>query len=115
MGKPIYLSILSPLLQFTNGSFVLFRINSVFHTSPNVLHYRNSVGSAIMMPGQTFTIEPMICMGKAKPVHWNDKWTAATIDGLPSAQFEHTLLITETGVEELTGKLPTSPKYFWEL
>ena len=43
-----------------------------------------------------------------------DKWTAATQDGRRSAQFEHTLLITETGVEALTGKLETSPKFFWE-
>ena len=67
-----------------------------------------------MAPGHTFTIEPMICLGSAKPVQWPDKWTAATSDGLATAQFEHTLLITETGVLELTGKLPTSPKYSWE-
>jgi methionyl aminopeptidase len=47
--------------------------------------------------------------------HVQDKWTAATQDGRRSAQFEHTLLITEDGVEALTGKLPDSPKYFWEV
>jgi methionyl aminopeptidase len=67
-----------------------------------------------MAPGHTFTIEPMICLGKPTILQWPDKWTVTTTDGLPSAQFEHTLLITETGVEELTGKLPTSPKYSWE-
>ena len=46
---------------------------------------------------------------------WPDKWTAATSDGLQSAQFEHTLLITAQGVEILTQKLPTSPKYSWEV
>ena len=67
-----------------------------------------------MAPGHTFTIEPMICMGSNKPLTWPDKWTATTSDGLPTAQFEHTLLITEDGVEELTGKTDTSPKYAWE-
>ena len=66
-----------------------------------------------MEEGHTFTIEPMICLGSNVPVTWPDKWTAATSDGLPSAQFEHTLLITKDGVEELTGKLPTSPQYSW--
>lgn len=68
-----------------------------------------------MAVGHTFTIEPMICMGSAKPVMWPDEWTAATSDGSYTAQFEHTLLITKDGVEALTGKLPTSPKYAWEL
>ncbi len=64
--------------------------------------------------GHTFTIEPMLCLGSAKPVTWPDAWTATTSDGLATAQFEHTLLITDSGVEELTGKLPGSPKYAWE-
>jgi methionyl aminopeptidase len=42
-------------------------------------------------------------------MHWPDNWTAATEDGKRSAQFEHTLLITEDGVEVLTARLPTSP------
>ena len=68
-----------------------------------------------MAPGHTFTIEPMICLGSNVPLHWPDKWTATTADGKATAQFEHTLLITETGVEALTGKLATSPKYSWEV
>lgn len=52
-----------------------------------------------MEVGHTFTIEPMICMKSNKPVMWPDKWTAATSDGLQTAQFEHTLLITEQGTE----------------
>ncbi len=67
-----------------------------------------------MQPGHTFTIEPMICLGSVDYITWKDKWTVATADGLPSAQFEHTLLITDTGVDILTAKLPDSPKYFWE-
>lgn len=89
-------------------------VGRIFHTSPSVLHYKNKVRSGVMAPGHTFTIEPMICMGSNSPVTWPDAWTAATKDGLPTAQFEHTLLITESGVEELTGKLPSSPKYSWE-
>ena len=89
-------------------------IGRLFHTTPNVLHYKNNQRSGIMQEGHTFTIEPMICLGSNAPVTWPDKWTAATSDGLPSAQFEHTLLITKDGVEELTGKLPTSPPYSWE-
>lgn len=89
-------------------------ISSVFHTTPNVVHYRNSDAAGIMQPGITFTIEPMISEGTPKNVTWPDDWTAATADGKRCAQFEHTLLITEDGVERLTGKLPDSPKFFWE-
>ena len=89
-------------------------VGRVFHTTPNILHYKNKQRSGVMAPGHTFTIEPMICLGTNQAISWPDKWTQATADGLPTAQFEHTLLITETGVEELTGKLPTSPKYSWE-
>jgi len=89
-------------------------IGRVFHSTPNVLHYKNKQRSGIMAPGHTFTIEPMICIGSANPVTWPDNWTSATSDGKATAQFEHTLLITDTGVEELTAKVPTSPKYAWE-
>lgn len=68
-----------------------------------------------MAAGHTFTIEPMICEGSAKPLIWPDEWTATTVDGKRSAQFEHTLLITEDGVEALTGKTANSPLQFWEL
>lgn len=89
-------------------------VGRVFHSYPNILHYKNTQNAGIMAVGHTFTIEPMICMKSAKPVVWPDDWTAATSDGLQTAQFEHTLLITETGVEMLTGKIDTSPKFSWE-
>ncbi len=54
-------------------------------------------------------------LGGWRDTHWVDGWTAVTKDGLPSAQFEHTLLITETGVDILTARLPTSPPLWWEL
>jgi len=90
-------------------------IGSVFHTNPNILHYRNNEPNGQMAPGHTFTIEPMICEGTAKPLSWPDNWTATTADGGRSAQFEHTLLISEDGVEALTGKTADSPLHFWEL
>jgi len=88
-------------------------IGKVFHTTPNILHYRNNEPGK-MEVGHVFTIEPMICEGTYRHVEWVDGWTATTKDGKRSAQFEHTLLVTPTGVEPLTGKLPSSPKFFWE-
>ncbi len=79
-----------------------------------MLHYRNTERSGVMAPGHTFTIEPMICRGSAKEITWPDQWTAATVDGSLTAQFEHTLLVTQDGVEVLTGKTATSPKFGWE-
>mmetsp|Transcript_4321 Transcript_4321/g.7202 ORF Transcript_4321/g.7202 Transcript_4321/m.7202 type:complete len:405 (+) Transcript_4321:103-1317(+) len=89
-------------------------IGSVFHTNPNILHYRNNEPNGQMTAGHTFTIEPMICEGSARALTWPDEWTATTIDGKRSAQFEHTLLITSDGIEALTGKLEGSPLQFWE-
>lgn len=63
-----------------------------------------------MKAGHVFTIEPMINAGIHKDVTWPDNWTAVTADGQRSAQFEHTLLITEDGCEVLTKRLETSPK-----
>ena len=95
-------------------SFCGHGVGSVFHTTPNILHYKNNEPAGVMEEGHTFTIEPMICEGGAGHVTWPDDWTAATKDGGRTAQFEHTLLITEDGVEPLTGKLETSPVQFWE-
>lgn len=89
-------------------------IGSIFHTTPNVMHYRNNEPAGKMKPGITFTIEPMINEGKLDSTMWPDDWTATTVDGKRSAQFEHTILITENGAERLTGKIESSPKYFWE-
>ncbi|RAL54058.1 hypothetical protein DM860_004529 [Cuscuta australis] len=73
-------------------------------------HGNKAVG--IMKAGQTFTIEPMINAGVWRDRMWPDGWTAVTADGKRSAQFEHTMLVTETGVEVLTARLPTSPAVF---
>lgn len=89
-------------------------VNSVFHTTPNVMHFRNDEPAGLLQQGVTFTIEPMINEGVHRNVIWPDEWTATTSDGKRSAQFEHTLLVTENGVERLTAKIETSPKFFWE-
>lgn len=89
-------------------------IGSTFHTTPNILHCENNEPAGIMQPGMTFTIEPMINEGTHKNITWPDDWTATTLDGRRSAQFEHTLLVTEEGVEALTARLENSPKLFWE-
>ncbi|TCD69732.1 Methionine aminopeptidase 1 [Steccherinum ochraceum] len=80
-------------------------INSEFHGPPSAIpHYAKNRAIGTMKPGMTFTIEPMINLGTNWDlVHWPDDWTAATVDGKRSAQFEETLLITETGVEVLTA------------
>jgi methionyl aminopeptidase len=57
----------------------------------------------IMRPGMTFTVEPMITLGSWQHRMWDDGWTAVTADGKRTAQFEHTLLVTESGHDVLTG------------
>ncbi|PFH32329.1 methionine aminopeptidase [Besnoitia besnoiti] len=73
-----------------------------FHEEPFVLHAANEMPGR-MLPGMCFTIEPVVCVGGTDFTTWPDKWTIATTDGQPTAQFEHTVLITDTGVEILTG------------
>lgn len=89
-------------------------IHRHFHCNPDVLHFRNTLRSGTMEVGHTFTIEPMVCLGKRHYEMLADGWTAVTKDRLPSAQFEHTLLVTADGVDVLTKKLDDSPKFFWE-
>ena len=77
-------------------------ISTTFHEPPNILHYgRKNTGMEIK-PGMTFTIEPMINAGKFDTKMLNDGWTAVTKDKSLSAQFEHTLGITENGYEIFT-------------
>mmetsp|Transcript_28312 Transcript_28312/g.34393 ORF Transcript_28312/g.34393 Transcript_28312/m.34393 type:complete len:384 (-) Transcript_28312:108-1259(-) len=84
-------------------------IGDLFHCAPNIPHYAKNKAVGVMKPGHTFTIEPMINAGTWKDVTWVDGWTASTADGKKSAQFEHTMAVTDTGVEILTARLPTSP------
>ncbi|XP_072351386.1 methionine aminopeptidase 1 [Scyliorhinus torazame] len=80
-------------------------IHRLFHTAPNVPHYAKNKAVGVMKPGHVFTIEPMICEGAWHDETWPDSWTAVTKDGKRSAQFEHTLLVTETGCDILTRRL----------
>lgn len=74
-----------------------------FHEEPQVDHASRRNSGPEMKPGMIFTIEPMINQGKPKAsIDRNDGWTARTVDNKLSAQFEHTILVTETGYEVLT-------------
>ena len=79
-------------------------IGRLFHTTPNVPHYAGNKAKGTMKVGHVFTIEPMINLGVSGDVTWPDGWTACTADGKRSAQFEHTMVVTETGCELLTGR-----------
>jgi methionyl aminopeptidase len=74
-----------------------------FHEEPEIAHYGKKGSGMLLVPGMTFTIEPMINMGSPDIfIDDSDGWTVLTEDGYPSAQWEYTVLVTETGVEILT-------------
>ncbi len=77
-------------------------ISTVFHEPPNILHYGKKNTGMELNPGMTFTIEPMINAGKYDIKVLDDGWTAVTKDKSLSAQFEHTIGITENGYEIFT-------------
>ncbi|MBT0960157.1 type I methionyl aminopeptidase [Denitromonas iodatirespirans] len=77
-------------------------IGKNFHEDPQVLHYGRAGTGPELKTGMTFTIEPMINAGKAAISELPDGWTIVTKDRSLSAQWEHTILVTETGVEVLT-------------
>lgn len=80
-------------------------VGELFHGPPKVPHYRKNKAVGIMKPGHVFTVEPMINLGNnGGDKKWPDDWTAVTLDGKRSAQFEHTFLVTETGLEVLTAR-----------
>ena len=84
------------------NQFVGHGVGIEFHENPQVPHNRNRI-SIPLAPGMIFTIEPMINAGvREAVVDKRDQWTARTVDGRASAQWEHTILITETGHEILT-------------
>ena len=88
-------------------------INNTFHEPPNILHYGKKDTGQELKPGMTFTIEPMINAGKYESKLLNDGWTAVTKDKSLSAQYEHTLGITENGYEIFTESVKgyTKPPY----
>lgn len=86
-------------------------IHRLFHTAPNVPHYAKNKAIGVMKPGHCFTIEPMINEGVWRDEQWPDHWTVVTADGSWSAQFEQTLLVTETGCDILTQRATGRPHF----
>ncbi len=86
--------------------FVGHGIGEQFHTPPSIPHYFDPRATTEMVPGMTFTIEPMITLGSWREKMWDNGWTAVTSDGRRTAQFEHMLVVTGGGAEVLT--LPDS-------
>lgn len=79
-------------------------IGKAFHEDPHVLHFYQAGPKITLQPGMIFTIEPMINVGKHATKTLSDDWTAITKDRSLSAQWEHTVLVTESGVEVLTKR-----------
>ncbi|MEB3160604.1 MAG: type I methionyl aminopeptidase [Synechocystis sp.] len=82
--------------------FVGHGISQIFHTAPQIPHFGTAGKGKRLRPGMVFTIEPMINEGTWEAVLQKDGWTAKTKDGKLSAQFEHTIAVTEEGVDILT-------------
>ena len=78
-------------------------IGEEFHSAPYVHHYDEPRDRTRLRAGMVFTIEPMLTLGEPDVVQWDDGWTIVTLDGQPSAQFEHTVMVTRDGVEVLTA------------
>lgn len=76
-------------------------IGHAFHGF-HVHHVDDKSDTLQLVPGMTFTVEPMLTAGTTRLRQWEDGWTEVTTDGLPSAQFEHTIVVTDDGVEILT-------------
>ena len=88
-------------------------IGQKFHEEPQVVHYGKPGTGVVLETGMIFTIEPMINAGKAAIRELGDGWTIVTKDHSLSAQWEHTILVTETGYEVLTLSSGTRPKPDW--
>jgi methionyl aminopeptidase len=84
-------------------------IGKVFHQDPQILHYGRPGTGEKLVAGMTFTIEPMINAGRREIRTMPDQWTVKTKDRSLSAQWEHTLLVTSTGVEVLTWSKGSNP------
>src|ERR1700739_4396832 len=84
------------------GDFTGHGVGTTFHNGLVVLHYDQPSVTTVLEPGMTFTIEPMINLGSLDYEIWDDGWTVATKDRKWTAQFEHTLVVTDDGAEILT-------------
>ena len=74
----------------------------LFHDVPNILHYGSPGEGVLLKPGMIFTVEPMINLGRPQVKILSDGWTAVTRDRSLSAQFEHSVGVTESGYEIFT-------------
>jgi methionyl aminopeptidase len=82
--------------------FVGHGVGFDFHEPPQIPHFGQPGEGVRLVPGMVFTIEPMINLGGHELIILDDQWTAVTMDGSLSAQFEQTILVTEIGCESLT-------------
>ena len=95
-------SFAEPLGYAVVREFTGHGVGREFHTTPTIFHYGKPHTGDRLVPGMTFTVEPMINLGHWSTKILDDGWTAVTSDGSLSAQWEHSLLVTEDGVEVLT-------------
>lgn len=77
-------------------------VHTAFHSGLVVLHYDEPALDTVILPGMTFTVEPMLTIGKSATEQWNDGWTVVTRDKSRCAQFEQSLVVTADGAEVLT-------------
>jgi len=77
-------------------------IGRTFHSGLVIPHFDDPTATTVMVPGMTFTIEPMLTLGTVDYEIWPDGWTVVTADRRRSAQFEHMIVVTDTGAEVLT-------------
>ena len=82
--------------------FIGHGVGTEFHSGLQIPHYHDRRLTIPLEYGTTFTIEPMLTLGSPEAAMWDDEWTAVTIDGSRTAQFEHTLVMGEEGAERLT-------------
>lgn len=105
----------------SSGGFSVVRtycghgIGELFHCAPNIPHYSNNKAVGSVKVGHAFTIEPMLNQGSWRDMHWPDNWTACTVDGKRSAQFEHTLWVNEQGQVEVLTRKDVYLEYFGKL
>ena len=101
IGKAIEASV-GPYGHSIVREFIGHGIGEQFHTSLQIPHYYDPRNDTVLLAGMTFTIEPMVNVGAAGVVMWDDDWTVSTADLQRTAQFEHTILVTDDGHELLT-------------
>ena len=82
--------------------FIGHGVGTEFHSSLQIPHYYDPYASTEILPGMTFTIEPMLTLGDPSAQMWSDNWTVVTRDGRRTAQFEHTIIVLEDGAKRLT-------------